>query len=64
MKGRIKYKISVAHGDISRIAKELGVSPVFVARALRYDSETSKSQIRIRDMALKDCGGKVVKVIL
>lgn len=34
-----------------------------MSRALRYDSETAPSQMRIRDIAMKEFGGRLVKLV-
>lgn len=61
---QVKYKIEVPFGNKIKLAKKMGVSTVFIARALRFDSDTSPSQIKIRDIAVKDFGGKLVKVVM
>lgn len=61
---RYRYYISVPSGTNKAIAEELGCSANFVSRALRYDSETSPSQMRIRDIAINKYGGKQAKVTL
>lgn len=50
-------------GAMEEIAKQIGCSSGYVARALRYNSETAPSEIRIRDVARKKFGGKEIKII-
>lgn len=61
---KVRYKIEVPYGCKRKIASKLGITDEYVSRALRYDSDTSPSQIKIRDIAVKDFGGKLVKVVI
>jgi hypothetical protein len=62
-KKRTRYCIQVPTGAIDRIAKQCKCSSVYVSRALRYNSETAPSEIKIRDIARQQYGGKEVKVV-
>ncbi len=61
---RYKTIIQVPYGTASKIAKDIGCDPRHVTRALRYDSDTAPSQIRIRDLAVKQYGGRKVQMII
>lgn len=62
----IHYKsiIQVPYGTASKIAKDIGCNDRYVARALRYDSLTAPSQIKIRQLAIKDYGGREVRIVI
>lgn len=60
---RNKYIIQVPYGAKTEIAKKIGIRKEYVSRALRYDSETAPSQMRIRDIAMKEFGGRLVKLV-
>ena len=60
---RNKYIIQVPYGAKTEIAKIIGIRKEYVSRALRYDSETAPSQMRIRDIAMKEFGGRLVKLV-
>ena len=57
---RTRYCVQVPLGAISEIAKQCGCSTKYVSRALRYNSETAPSEIKIRDIARQQYGGKEV----
>lgn len=60
---RIKYRIQVPAGVIGEIAKQCKCSSVYVSRALRYNSETAPSEIKIRDIARRQYGGEEVREV-
>lgn len=59
-----KSIIQVPYGTASKIAKDIGCNNRYVARALRYDSLTAPSQIKIRQLAMKKYGGKEVRITI
>jgi AraC-like DNA-binding protein len=62
----IHYKsiIQVPYGTPSKIAKDIGCNNRYVARALRYDSLTAPSQIKIRQLAMEKYGGREVRITI
>lgn len=56
-KMRARYCVQVPLGAISEIAQKYGCSTKYVSRALRYNSETAPSEIKIRDIARRQYGG-------
>lgn len=62
MNRKVRYIIQVPYGTKTEIAKKLGIRKDYVCRALRFDSETAPSQMKIRDLALNEFGGKIAKI--
>lgn len=62
MNRKVRYIIQVPYGTKTEIANRLGIKKEYVCRALRYDSETAPSQIKIRELALQVFGGKIAKI--
>lgn len=60
---KVRYKIEVPYGCKRKIASKLGITDEYVSRALRYDSETAPSQINIRNLAINEFGGRIVKTV-
>lgn len=59
---RTKYIILVPRAVRKELVAESGVSSPFVSKALRFDSETSSAQIRVRELAMSKYQGKLVKM--
>lgn len=62
MNRKVRYIIQVPYGTKTEIAKKLGIRKDYVCRALRFDSETAPSQMKIRELALSEFGGKIAKI--